>query len=317
MTFIVINKIVNRFYLNKTLGKWSWVWPRFRIPRTKNLNYLDRAHQKNPFYYLRSSFSYELLDFLMEVGQRVSKKDSVSFIRVNDGEMLYLKGNIKGLLVKRQGVPKDLSQNYIEKIREKAATNDYLMLHPTPGMGRDWQFKGKDKFEFTYNSLLIYQAVSTKLLFYILSGSKIGVIGGNEKINLIKNLISFSEYRDYLGIGQIVEYIGVPEIGAASDPEKTKKLIMEKMVGEADVYLFGIGVSKLSIIPELRDETGKIFIDVGAGIDAMAGVINRSRPYFGDWVNFRIEGYDYSEVDIINNRGDFDKYDTKKRILQR
>jgi len=45
-------------------------------------------------------------------------------------------------------------------------------------------------------------------------------------------------------------------------------------------------------------------MDVGAGIDMIAGCINVRRPFAGDWTNYRIEGYDYTDIDYLNYRGE-------------
>lgn len=41
-----------------------------------------------------------------------------------------------------------------------------------------------------------------------------------------------------------------------------------------------------------------VYIVIGSGIDAYAGIQDNERPYMGDWINFRIRGYDYSKTDI-------------------
>jgi hypothetical protein len=40
-------------------------------------------------------------------------------------------------------------------------------------------------------------------------------------------------------------------------------------------------------------------MDVGGGMDMIAGCINTKRPYAGDWINFRIPDYDYSQIDYL------------------
>ena len=39
---------------------------------------------------------------------------------------------------------------------------------------------------------------------------------------------------------------------------------------------------------------------IGGGIDMIAGCINTRRPYAGSWLNYRIDGYDYSKIDYMN-----------------
>ena len=47
-----------------------------------------------------------------------------------------------------------------------------------------------------------------------------------------------------------------------------------------------------------------VFLDVGAGVDMIAGCINIRRPYAGDWTNFRIKNYDYSNIDYLKYAGE-------------
>ena len=45
-------------------------------------------------------------------------------------------------------------------------------------------------------------------------------------------------------------------------------------------------------------------MDVGAGIDMIAGCVNTRRPYAGNWKNFRLKDYDYSNIDYLRyNKG--------------
>ena len=45
-----------------------------------------------------------------------------------------------------------------------------------------------------------------------------------------------------------------------------------------------------------------IYIVVGSGIDAYAGVQDNLRPYMGGWINFQITNYDYTKIDIWRER---------------
>jgi len=66
----------------------------------------------------------------------------------------------------------------------------------------------------------------------------------------------------------------------------------------------GIGHSKSAILHRLKKYTNSVFMDVGAGIDMIAGCINITRPYAGDWVNYRINDYDYSNIDYLKYSGE-------------
>ena len=41
-----------------------------------------------------------------------------------------------------------------------------------------------------------------------------------------------------------------------------------------------------------------IFIDIGYGIDALAGIADYNRPYFGSWQNYKMSNYNYSKIDF-------------------
>ena len=53
-------------------------------------------------------------------------------------------------------------------------------------------------------------------------------------------------------------------------------------------------------MPRIKFFSNAVVIDVGAGIDALAGVISQDRPYFADWVNFKSNLIDYAGMDIMD-----------------
>ena len=55
-----------------------------------------------------------------------------------------------------------------------------------------------------------------------------------------------------------------------------------------------------------------MFLDVGTGIDALAGIIDHGRPYMGDWINHRISGFNYGLLDILQ----YDIWNTPHRVLK-
>ena len=65
-----------------------------------------------------------------------------------------------------------------------------------------------------------------------------------------------------------------------------------------------MGISKLGIINKLKDCHNSIFIDIGHGMDCLAGIGNPIRPFFGLWKNYRLRDTDYDNVyfcDKIHN----------------
>jgi hypothetical protein len=72
------------------------------------------------------------------------------------------------------------------------------------------------------------------------------------------------------------------------------------------------------LIPRIRYFSDAVVIDIGAGIDALAGVISQDRPYFADWINFKSNNIDYTSMDIMdlkNPERDSGKY--KKVLLDK
>lgn len=292
-------------YLKSTIGNNEWIWPKYRVPSLRNINSWDNVEYKSPFLKIGTSTSYELLEFLLDISEKLNKNESFTLIRMGDGEMLYLQGKIIGNLIKRHKVPLDIEVDKINIVREKMKYNDYILFFQNPSM---LKLLPKDCYSILkrpkYDLYLIYQLISSKLLFYILSGKKIGIIGAKEKVSLIQTLMTYDEYKTNMSIKEIYEYININQIGAGGDYLKTLAIIDEQITLEADVYLVGIGISKLYVLPELKDKYGKVFIDVGAGIDALAGIIPNTRSYFANWTNYRLRKYDYSNVDILSYQKD-------------
>ena len=68
------------------------------------------------------------------------------------------------------------------------------------------------------------------------------------------------------------------------------------------LFLLGVGHVKSGLLSELKKIKNAVFLDIGVGIDALAGVINIKRPYFGLWNNFQIKNDSiYKEIDILIN----------------
>ena len=72
--------------------------------------------------------------------------------------------------------------------------------------------------------------------------------------------------------------------------------ILLKYVGEqleksnSKIILLGIGHSKNNT--RLKKYTNYVFMDVGINQIRLYGCINITRPYAGDWINYRINDYE-------------------------
>lgn len=146
----------------------------------------------------------------------------------------------------------------------------------------------------------VYALVTTKWLFKNFK-NQIGIIAGSEKIKLIRELMQKEEYRSYIGMDSFTDFIEIPQKGAANDVENLA-ISLSKQLSEsrAKVFIVGAGSSKIALIPLMQAHTNAIFIDVGAGIDALAGIVCQERPYFADWINYRLNGRDYSSIDFMD-----------------
>lgn len=146
----------------------------------------------------------------------------------------------------------------------------------------------------------VYSLVPSKWIFKNFK-NQIGIIAGEKKCELISLLMQRQAYKDYIGMDEFTDYIPVPQKGAADNLESLAKEIGEKIkYSRAKIFLVGVGSVKLGLLPLLKDYKDAIFIDVGAGIDALAGVVCQERPYFCEWTDYRINGYDYSKVDFMD-----------------
>lgn len=147
---------------------------------------------------------------------------------------------------------------------------------------------------------VIYSLVATRWIFRAFP-DQIGLIGNEHKMELIKRLMKHKEYREYLGINSFTDYIAVPQKGAADYPEKLIESIADKISGSrAKIFLVGMGHAKTAVLWQLKNYSDAVFIDVGTGIDALAGCVCQERPQFGDWINFRFKDYDYGKIDQMD-----------------
>ena len=167
----------------------------------------------------------------------------------------------------------------------------------------------------TISSDAIYSLIITKWIFKNYPDD-IGIIAGSEKINLIRNLVKKDEYRAYLKMNQFADYVEVPQKGAADDVENLARSLESQLKSSrAKIFLVGIGSSKIALIPLLQQYSNAVFIDVGAGIDAIAGIICQERPYFSEWVNYRLKDYDYSTIDFMDKENPAWNNDSYRTIL--
>lgn len=148
---------------------------------------------------------------------------------------------------------------------------------------------------------IIYGIIANKWLLKTFN-NKIGLIGACEKLNCIKKLMEYKEYQDYLETDAFIDYIVIPQKAALDLDSLENNIENEIKNSNAEIFLIGAGVSKLKFF-HLLNKYNKIFIDVGHGIDLLAGFGDISRPYCGNWQNYRVKQQKYNIDWMGGNEG--------------
>ena len=149
-----------------------------------------------------------------------------------------------------------------------------------------------------------YGLVANKWLLKTFAG-QIGLIGAGLKLNIIKNLMEAPQYQEYLGLEKFEDYISLPQKFACDDLEATEKMVASQLVkSTSKIFLMGMGHVKSGLIHRLSKYRNAVFLDVGASIDALAGIIDVDRPYAGDWTNYQIDDVQlYKGIDFLAYEG--------------
>ena len=123
------------------------------------------------------------------------------------------------------------------------------------------------------------------------------IAGRNQKkLDIIKNLMTYPTYQEYIGCEYFTDYIGIPQRQAV-EAGITEQLLESVKKSTCKIFLIGAGVCKLKFYNKLKEQKNCVYIDVGHGLDAVAGIADNTRPYFGNWQNYKIRNYDYSNID--------------------
>lgn len=265
------------------------------IPGARNLN-RNIGYMKAE---LQPDFQFLLQEFKTEILTILSSKKPRTYFKFGDGDYYFLKGIPKGSAAPgRRAISKKLSNQELEQFQRNATTADTYLCEVIPE-NREMFTEIFINQEIKYPAEFVYGLTANRWLLQI-PGIKIGLIGAGEKLELIEFLMSFPEYREYLGIKQFDNYVKVPQKFACDDlPARLREMRMGLNESHCDLYLVGIGHLKSGVLGELARFSNSVFIDVGSGIDALAGVIDRDRPYFGSWINYRSRRFDYTKLDLL------------------
>jgi hypothetical protein len=131
------------------------------------------------------------------------------------------------------------------------------------------------------------------------------LIGAGSKLNIIKHLMEAPQYQEYLGLEKFEDYISLPQKFACDDLEATEKMVASQLMkSTSKIFLMGMGHVKSGLIHRLPKYRNAVFLDVGASIDALAGIIDVDRPFAGDWTNYQIDDVQlYKGIDFLAYEG--------------
>ena len=247
-------------------------------------------------------FQEKMEDFKKLLIELVDNNESKTFYKYGDGDYFFLtKQSVGSAAPGKRALSRGYNNINHEQFVEGAQLCDYYTceIYPT----------NKDRFEQVIDRKIDFPAeygyglVANKWLFKQFSG-KIGLIGADTKINIIENLMEAEQYQEYLGLEKFEDYVRLPQQFACDDLDATEKMVGEQLQKTSSkIFLMGMGHVKSGLIHRLKKYTDAVFLDVGSSIDAIAGIIDVNRPFFGDWTNYQInepplyEGVDFLQYD--------------------
>tara|TARA_Y100000389_G_scaffold124010_1_gene121365 strand:+ start:2005 stop:2856 length:852 start_codon:yes stop_codon:yes gene_type:complete len=252
----------------------------YKIKNTEFLN--PNELYSDPNIYPNFQLNFEI--FKEELKNFSINKNGRSYFKFGDGDYSVLNNKPHGTA--KPGV-RDIKKNYfkkldLEKVIEYSKKSDFYCCEIINFNLFEETFGKKSNYPAEY----IYGIIANKWIFS--NFNKIGLIGADKKINLINELIAFPQYQQYLGKECFESLISIPQSGALTNAEKIFKKIKNQINNEVDIYLIGVGHAQTILLPLLKEIIDVPIVSIGTGMDAIAGLIDINRPYFGNWKNFRV-----------------------------
>lgn len=271
----------------------------YKINNTSNKDdeQLKGIEYNDPNFY--PNFQIDLEWFKNILIDKNKNNEGYVVMRIYDGEFHFLNKRVVGNGPKRH-YTKQLTDKFVKSFKDGCYNVDILSCQLNINMLNQFHLIipiPRPKF---IPMDIIYGLLANR---WILSAfkNKIALIGGNEKMNVIQELMKYEEYQKYVCNDYFIDYISVPERFSCDNTdiliEDIGKQIKEST---AEVFLFGIGISKMAMAYKFKNYKNAIFIDIGCGMSGLAGTVETDRPYFGSWTNYRIKDYDYSKIDPTN-----------------
>jgi len=273
--------------------------PLYYVENTSNKNQeqINGVEYNDPNYYPNFQIDIDWLKNILI--EKNKNNEGYVVMRVYDGEFHFLNKKVVGNGPNRH-YSKPLTNEFIKPFLEGCYQVDILSCQLNINMLKQFHIiipNPKPKF---LPMDIIYGLFANKWILSTFK-NKIALIGGNEKMKVIQELMKYEEYQKYVCNDYFTDYIDVPERFSCDNTDTLIEDIGTKIKNSnAEVFLFGIGISKMAMAYKFKNYKDAIFIDIGCGMSGLAGTVETDRPYFGCWNNYRIKTYDYSKIDPTN-----------------
>ena len=267
----------------------------YKIEGTVNNDQNPCFHDPNTF----PNFQDKLDEFKHTLIELVYLNEPKTFYKFGDGDYYFLKKIPVGSATPgRRALSKSYENINHDDFVKGAQLCDYYTCEIYPE--NKAHYKDVIEREIDFPAEYGYGLVTNKWLLQTFSGS-IGLIGAGLKLNIIKNLMEAPQYQDYLGLEKFEDYISLPQKFACDDLLATENMVAEQLKkSTSKIFLMGMGHVKSGLIHRLKKYSNAVFLDVGASIDALAGIIDVDRPYAGDWTNYQIDDVQlYKGIDFL------------------
>jgi hypothetical protein len=248
------------------------------------------------------NFKLELERFKNLICDLHAQHNAAAFYKFGDGDYYFLKGLPYGSAKPgNRALSKPLGVKDLENFQANSLGSDFYMCELYP--------ENINKFHEVFPSVAIdfpaeFSYICVASNWFIRNFNNVGIIGAEEKINLIRELTEKSEYKETLGFNGFTSFISTPQKYSCDDLSSQLESLRNQLSNSnSDFFLVGIGHLKSGVLGELKKYKRAIYIDVGSGIDALAGIIDTGRPYFGSWTNFQLKDYDYGQMDFLGFNG--------------
>jgi hypothetical protein len=263
-------------------------------------NSYGKTHLSDSNYF--PEFQSRLEDFKNQIKNEVENNEGKSYVHFGDGDYFFLKNQSVGSATpgrRALSIPYHLFD--IKPFREGWAKADYHCVEYLE-LGMREKLNELYPGQKTIPTEYLYGLTSNRWFMKEFRG-KIGLIGAGPKMDLVKELMKHKTYQEYLGLEKFNDYINIPQKFACDNLENTINMVKEQLENadpETKVYLYGVGHVKSGLIHHLPKIKKAIYLDIGAGIDGIAGLLDPDRPYAKTWINHRLKNYDYDKLDLLN-----------------